>query len=133
MGVFMATVELNMENLNSYIENSKIMLIDFWAPWCAPCKMFGPIFEKASEKYPDIVFAKCNTDEQRDVASVFGIMSIPTLAIFREKILVFKDAGALPESALESLISQVKELDMDDVRRQVEEQAKKSATSGQNS
>ena len=133
MGVFMATVELNMENLNSSIENSKIMLIDFWAPWCAPCKMFGPVFEKASEKYPDIVFAKCNTDEQRDVASVFGIMSIPTLAIFREKILVFKDAGALPESALESLISQVKELDMDDVRRQVEEQAKKSATAGQNS
>ena len=133
MGVFMATVELNMENLNSSIENSKIMLIDFWAPWCAPCKMFGPIFEKASEKYPDIVFAKCNTDEQRDVASVFGIMSIPTLAIFREKILVFKDAGALPESALESLISQVKALDMDDVRRQVEEQAKKSATAGQNS
>ena len=129
----MATVELNMENLNSSIENSKIMLIDFWAPWCSPCKMFGPIFEKASEKYPDIVFAKCNTEEQRDVAATFGIMSIPTLAIFREKILVFKDAGALPESALESLISQVKELDMDDVRRQVEEQAKKSATAEQNS
>ncbi len=129
----MATVELNMENLNSSVENSKILLIDFWAEWCAPCKMFGPIFEKASEKYPDIVFAKCNTEEQQGVAAAFGIMSIPTLAIFREKILVFKDAGALPEPALENLISQVKELDMDDVRKKVEEQNKKSAAAGSNS
>jgi thioredoxin 1 len=123
----MATIELTTDNLESSIENSDILLIDFWAEWCGPCKMFGPIFEKASEQYPDIVFAKCNTELQQQVAASFGIRSIPTLAVFREKILVFLQPGALPEQALLEIIQKVKELDMDQVRKDIAEQEKKNS------
>ncbi len=123
----MATIELTTDNLESSIENSDILLIDFWAEWCGPCKMFGPIFEKASEQYPDIVFAKCNTEIQQQVAASFGIRSIPTLAVFREKILVFLQPGALPEQALLEIIQKVKELDMDQVRKDIAEQEKKNS------
>ncbi|MBU1537195.1 thiol reductase thioredoxin, partial [Myxococcota bacterium] len=93
-------------------------------PWCGPCKMFGPIFEKASEKYPDVAFMKCNTEVEQEVAGSFGIRSIPTTAIFREKVLLFMQPGALPEAALHDVITKVKELDMDEVRKEVEEHEK---------
>ncbi len=118
----MATVSLNKNNLEKLITESNILMIDFWAEWCAPCKMFSPVFEKASEKHKDIVFAECNTEEEQEVAAAFGIMSIPTLAIFKEGILIYKEAGALPESALENIISQVRNLNMDEVRRKIKEQ-----------
>ena len=116
----MATVELTGENLEELIENSEYLLIDFWAEWCAPCRFFGPIFEKASEKYPDMTFAKCDTEAAQDVAAAFGIRSIPTLGIFREKVLLFLQPGALQEEMLESVIQQVRALDMDEVRKEVE-------------
>jgi thioredoxin 1 len=118
----MPTIELTKDNLDSTIENNNIVLIDFWAEWCGPCKMFGPIFKSASDKYTDIVFASCDTDKQQEVAGSFGIRSIPTLAVFREKILVFMQPGALPAAALEEIIEKVKELDMDEVRADIEKQ-----------
>ena len=124
----MATIELTAENLDSSIENNDILLNDFWAEWCGPCKMFGPIFEKASEQHPDIVFAKCNTEVQQQVAGSFGIRSIPTLAVFREKILVFMQPGSLPEPALAEIIEKVEALDMDQVRKDIAEQEKKNTT-----
>lgn len=115
----MATIQLNAENLNATIDNHSIVLMDFWAEWCGPCRMFGPIFEKAAEKNPDITFAKCNTEEAQDVAASFGVSSIPTLAVFRDQILVYKQAGALPAPALDDLIKQVRALDMDQVRKEI--------------
>ena len=122
----MATVDLtSVEELQATIDKNDIVLVDFWADWCGPCKMFGPTYEKVSESYPDMVFAKCNTEEAQALAGSFGIQSIPTLAIFREKIMVFLQPGALPEAALNDLISKVRELDMDDVRAKIaQEQAK---------
>jgi len=118
----------NVEHLEKLINGSDYLLIDFWAEWCAPCRFFGPIFEKASEKYPDMTFAKCDTEAAPDVAGSFGIRSIPTLGIFRDHILLFLQPGALPEDAFEDLISQVRKLDMDEVRAEVEAQkAKKGA------
>jgi len=124
----MSTIELTKDNLQSTIEDNDVVLIDFWADWCGPCKMFGPIFEKVAERNADIAFAKCDTEAQQEVAAQFGIRSIPTLAIFREQILVFLQAGALPENALDEIIGKVKELDMDEVRAQIaEEEAKQAA------
>jgi len=121
----MATFNLKMTDFEDKLEKNDIMLIDFWAEWCGPCKMFGPIYEKVSNKYPEIAFAKVDTEEEQDLAMTFGIRSIPTLAIFREKVLVFKQAGMLPENVLEDLLGQVKNLDMDDVRKKIaEEEAK---------
>jgi len=116
----MATLNLKMDDLESTLENNDIVLIDFWAEWCGPCKMFGPIYEQVSEKHPDIAFTQVNTEEEQQLAAAFGIQSIPTLAIFREKILLFKQPGALPETALEDVIKQVRELDMEEVKSQVE-------------
>ncbi len=121
----MGHIELNSKNLDETIKNNAILIIDFWAPWCGPCKMFGPVFEKASEKYPDIGFAKCNTQEQEQVAGSFGIKAIPTLAVFRDQVLVFMQSGALPAEALEDLIKQTQNLDMDEVRtKMADEKAK---------
>ena len=120
----MATSTLKMNELEKTLEENDMVLIDFWAEWCGPCKMFGPVYEKASEKYPDVAFTKVDTENDRELAAAFGIQSIPTLAIFREKILIYKQPGALPESALEDLIKQAKDLDMDEVRKQIEEQEK---------
>lgn len=119
----MASFNLTKANLDSSIENNSILLIDFWASWCGPCRMFGPIFEKVSDKHPDIAFAKCNTEEAPDVAGSFGVSSIPTLAIFRDGILLYSQPGALPEAGLEDIIKQVKALDMDKVRAEAEAKA----------
>ena len=118
----MATIELTNENLQSTIDENEIVFVDFWADWCGPCKMFEPVFEKASEKHPDIVFAKCDTQAQPDVAAAFGVQSIPTLAVFRDKVLLFQQPGALQPQALEELIVKVEELDMKEVRSAVSEE-----------
>ena len=114
------TVEMTTDNFNDIIEGNDIVLIDFWAEWCGPCKMFGPIFEKAAEKYPDIAFAKVDTEANQELGGQFGIRSIPTLGIFREKLLLFLQPGMLPEAALEDVIKQVQALDMEEVRKEVE-------------
>ncbi|RRQ22699.1 thioredoxin [Thiohalobacter thiocyanaticus] len=118
----MATVELTKENFEQTITDNDFVLIDFWAEWCGPCKNFAPIYEEASEKYPDIVFAKVNTEEQQELAAYFQIRSIPTLMIFRERVIIFSQPGMLPGSALDELIGKAKELDMDQVRKEIEEQ-----------
>jgi len=124
----MATVTLTQENFEQTISAGGIVLVDFWATWCGPCRQFGPIFEEASEKYPDIVFGKIDTDDQQQLAMAAQITSIPTLMVFRDGIVVFRQSGALPLSALEDLISQVQDLDMDEVRKQVAEiEAEESA------
>ena len=116
----MATIELNEQNLEKTIVENDIVIIDFWAEWCGPCKSFSPIYEEVSEKYPDIVFAKVNTEAEQAIAAHFQIRSIPTLMIFREQIVLFSEAGMLPASALEELVTQVKALDMDKVKAEIE-------------
>jgi len=116
----MATTEITQENLESLVENSDMLVVDFWAEWCGPCKAFGPTFEKVSESHPNITFGKCNTEVEREVAAAFDVRSIPTLAIFREKVLLFKEAGAFPEHLLEEIIEKVKGLDMDEVKAELD-------------
>lgn len=125
----MATLELNNDNLRSTIDDNDIVFIDFWASWCGPCKTFAPVFETASEQNPDIVFCKVNTEEQMELAAQFQVRSIPMLAIFKEQILVYAQPGAIPGSALDQLISQVKDLDMDKVRADIAEQQKQQTDS----
>ena len=120
-------LDLNKDNFQSAIEDNDIAIFDFWAPWCGPCKSFAPIFEKVAGENPDIAFAKINTEEEQELGAMFAIRSIPTLMIFREQIAVFSQPGALPEGALNELIGKVKELDMDDVRRQIAEMEKQEA------
>lgn len=126
----MATIALTMDNFESTIETNDIVLIDFWADWCGPCKMFGPIFEDLSNKHTDVAFAKVDTEAEQTLAAQFGIQSIPTVAAFREKVLVFAQPGALPAEAMEELISQLKALDMDDVRAQIEKAQKEQELAG---
>ena len=118
----MATIELTKDTFKDTITDNDIVLIDFWAQWCGPCKSFAPIYEAASEKHEGVVFAKVNTEEEQELAASFQIRSIPTLMMFREQIAIFSQAGMLPESALDELIGKAKELDMDKVRAEVEAQ-----------
>lgn len=119
----MAAVTLTAENFNTTIEENGIVLVDFWATWCGPCRSFAPVFEKAAEANPDIVFGKVDTEDQQQLAGAFQIRSIPTLMIFRDQVLLYAQPGALPAHALDELIEKVREIDMDDVRRQIAEQA----------
>ena len=115
----MATVDLTQENFEKTINENTMVIIDFWAPWCGPCKGFAPVYEKASETHADVVFAKVNTDDQQELAGSFGIRSIPTLMVFRDKVILFQQAGALPGNALEQVITQAKSLDMAKVHAEI--------------
>ena len=118
----MAVTQLTQTNLDDTINKNDIVVIDFWAPWCGPCQTFKPIFEQAAEKHEDAVFASCNTEEQSELAAMFQIQSIPTLVVFREGIGIFGQPGMLPAEALDELMDKVRELDMEEVRAEVEKQ-----------
>ena len=120
----MAVMELTKENFEQVITSNATVIVDYWAPWCGPCRGFAPVFEKVSEAHPDVVFAKVNTDEEQEIAAHFQIRSIPTLMVFRDQIIVFSQPGALPQGAFEQVVTRAKGLDMDEVRKQVAQQEK---------
>ena len=119
----MATTELTADNFESAVEGGGLVLVDFWASWCGPCRTFGPVFERVSERHPDVVFGKVDTEAEPALAGGFGISSIPTLMIIRDKVVLYAQPGALPEQALEQLVSQARDIDMDAVRAQIAEDA----------
>ena len=124
----MSTVNITGPEFKDTVHGDGITFVDFWATWCGPCKNFGPIYEKASEANPDITFAKVDTDAEKALAGALGISSIPTLMVFRDNVMLYREAGALPAKALDSLIDQVRELDMDALKKQIaEEQAGQQA------
>jgi thioredoxin 1 len=123
-----ATVEITAKNFKDVVERDGIVLIDWWAPWCAPCRAFGPTYEKVAREHPDITFGKVNTEQEQGLAGAFDIRSIPTLMILRDKVLLFSQAGALQESALKDLLRQVEALDMDRVRAEIAQGEKAAAS-----
>jgi len=122
----MSTVELDGASFEETVNGNDIVVVDFWAPWCGPCKNFAPIYEKVSEEIEDVVFAKVNTEEHQDLATHFQIRSIPTLMIFREQIVIFSQPGMVPADGLKDLVAKAQELDMEDVRKQIKEQEPKA-------
>ena len=126
----MPVVELTKENFEQVVTSNPTVIVDFWAPWCGPCKGFAPVFDRVAEANPDVVFAKVNTDDEQEIAGHFQIRSIPTLMVFREQIIVFSQPGALPQNALEQVVSKAKELDMEEVRQQMKEEPGEGAAEG---
>src|SRR5205809_1079986 len=118
----MAVVELTKDNFEQVITSNATVVVDYWAPWCGPCRGFAPVYERVAEANPDIVFAKVNTDDEQEIASHFQIRSIPTLMVFRDQIIIFSQPGALPQNALEQVIGKAKSLDMDVVRKEIQSQ-----------
>ena len=128
----MATIDITNETFAQTIQDNDMVLVDAWAEWCGPCRQFAPIFEQVSEKHDDVAFAKLDTDANQEISAALGIQSIPTLFLFREGILIFQQPGALPPAAIEDVLKQARELDMDDVRRQIEAQMAANAEGQQN-
>ncbi|MEV7792107.1 thioredoxin [Streptomyces sp. NPDC087512] len=126
-----STVELTKENFDQMVTDNEFVLIDFWASWCGPCRQFAPVYEKAAEENPDLVFGKVDTEAQPELAQAFGIQSIPTLMIVRDQVAVFAQPGALPEAALTDVIGQARKLDMDEVRKAVAAQQAQAGQDGQ--
>ena len=118
----MATIPVTRDSIEALIQNNPLVVLDFWAAWCAPCRAFAPIFERASKDHADFVFGKVDTEDQQELAAMFGISAIPTLVVFRDGIGVYQESGSMPERALEQLLEQVRRLDMDEVRKELEAQ-----------
>ena len=123
----MATIELTKENFSATIENNDVVVVDFWAPWCGPCRMFAPTFEAVSEQHPKVVFAKLNTEDQQELAASFNIRSIPTLMVFREKVIIFTQAGMLPKAGFEQVVQKSLEVDMVKVHAEIAAQETQTA------
>lgn len=121
----MATIDLNSDNFSDTISNNDIVIVDFWAPWCGPCKNFAPIYEKVAEEMPEVTFAKVNTEDEQEIGAQFQIRSIPTLMIFREQVIIFTQPGMMNAENLKEVITKAQALDMDEVRKQIETDAKK--------